>query len=98
MKVSDASSSSSWKASSSSSGIKPWASSRVCMKLASVLMMELRILSISLVLIRRTSSDVVEGMALNLSRALVMAPVQPALDLLTAARSAGGLLLEDMAL
>ena len=52
----------------------------------------------SLVLIRRTSSDVVEGMALNLSRALVMAPVKPALDLLTAARSAGGLLLEDMAL
>ena len=58
--------------------------------------METTIRSISLVLIRRASSALAKGMDLNRSRALVMVPVQPALDLLTAARSTGGLLLEDM--
>ena len=46
---------------------------------------------------RRASSAVADGVDLNLSRALVMAPVNPALDLLTEARSAGSLLLDDMA-
>ena len=78
--------------------MNPWASSMVWRKLVSVLSTEVRILSISLVFMSRASSAVPDGVCLNLSRALVMAPVNPALDLLTAARSAGGLLLVDMAL
>ena len=61
-------------------------------------MMEVRIRSISFVLMSITSSAVEDGIALNLSRALVIAPVQPALERLTAARSAGAFLLEVMAL
>ena len=96
--MSQASSSSSWKASYSSSVINPCASSNVCRKLVSVFSIEVMIRSTSLVFIRRASSAVAEGMAFSLSRALVIAPEQPPLDLLTATKSAGGLLLEDMAL
>ena len=95
---SEACSSSFWNASSESSGTNVCASSRVNRKAVSVLVIEERILSISLELMRATSSEVVAGIALNRSRALVMAPVQPALERFTAARSAGTLLLVVMAL
>ena len=93
-------SSSSWKAamSSSSSGRKVWASSTAWRKLSSVFWTVASILSTSLVLIRRASSDDSEGKALSLSKALVIAPVHPALDRLTAVRLAGALLLVVMAL
>ena len=95
-KVSAACSSSAWKASSESSGMKAWASSNDCMKEVSVLMIEVRIRSTSFELMSATSSGVEVLIAWNLSRAFVIAPVHPARDLLTEERSVGFLLLPNI--
>ena len=63
----------------------------------SVFSTEVRSLSRSLVLMSLTSAGSSCLMALTLSAALVIAPIMPDRDFFTAARSAGGFLLDAMA-